>query len=239
MGAGGMEAELEEQRKSLLDVVLERLKESGKQAILGRVVYIAEVPQRLGDGEGVAGFHAEQVERLGDGKGAVTGLLIAFPDVVLGLAEGPPRKLLGLLKAIQAAGAGESRMARVKVVSHTEDITGRVYQGFQSIYINEPVSDKVEAEDDPDALVSSVSDLNIALLKLGHTISDMPEEKQYGYLNRLRAHFTDLPPCELLLQVARADECPTIAEFLHIVDSTVEIDLESEKVWPMASPLRF
>jgi hypothetical protein len=36
-----------------------------------------------------------------------------------------------------------------------------------------------------------------------------------------------------------ADGAPTLAEFLDIFDTTLDIDLDSENVWPLPPPLKF
>lgn len=50
--------------------------------------------------------------------------------------------------------------------------------------------------------------------------------------------FDDAPSTETLLSLVPAEDAPTLQEFLDIFDTPVNVDLDSEKVWPMPNAIR-
>ena len=66
----------------------------------------------------------------------------------------------------------------------------------------------------------------------------MQEELAFG-IEAVRSNLPDMPTVDSLLGVVLSGIAPTLPEFLEIYDSPVDIDLESDNVWPMPSPLVF
>ena len=72
-----------------------------------------------------------------------------------------------------------------QIVSSTEDIPARSYNGHFSSFYNTPIADAYDAID-PEHLVAGVSDINLTMLKLG---------KQMSNLTKMEAEVCGLPSC--------------------------------------------
>ena len=64
------------------------------------------------------------------------------------------------------------------------------------------------------------------------------EELAFG-IEAVRTSLPDLPTVDAVVGVVQSHVAPTVPEFLDIFDSPVDIDLESDNVWPMPAPLVF
>ena len=54
----------------------------------------------------------------------------------------------------------------------------------------------------------------------------------------LESHVDGIPAPESILSLTPAEDAPTVAEYLDIFGGTVNVDLDSESVWPMPMPIK-
>lgn len=121
-----------------------------------------------------------------------------------------------------------------------DDAPGRAFPGWNTSFVNEVAKGTVESgEQDDDALADQVSELNISLIKLGHSLQKLSKDEMSTYLKSLRSNFTDLPGPEHIISLASADGAPPVREYLDIVNGPIDIELDDEKVWPMPPLLAF
>ena len=66
-----------------------------------------------------------------------------------------------------------------------------------------------------------------------------PQEELAFGIEAVRTSLPDLPTVDSVVGVVMSHVAPTVSEFLDIFDSPVDIDLESDNVWPMPAPLVF
>jgi len=234
---------IETSRQSLLDVVEARLKKQGKTAlgIISRLVYVAKLTGRESSCTGVQEF-AEKIlkePQLGTGGTAHTGILMVYPTCCIHVLEARTSTIMRLLRAIQKAAPTESYLRQIAVISCTEDIPFRAYNKWYATFVD--TLSKVEHVDGLDSTqcVSAASTINLSMIAMGKMLCSVPEAELASSLKSLQSFYTDLPTPENILAMASTEDCPTLDEFLEIFDEPVNVDLESEKVWPMPEPLRF
>eukprot|EP00873_Tetraselmis_striata_P025217 jgi/Tetstr1/445481/TSEL_033259.t1 len=238
-----MDELVETSRQSLLDVVEARLKKQGKspQSLISRLVYVAKLTGRESSCAGVEEF-AEKVLKepvLGAGATEYTGVLMVYPTCCIHVLEARTSMIMRLLRAIQKAAPTESYLRQVAVIACTEDIPFRAYKKWYATFVD--TLSKVEHVDGVDSAlcVNAASTINLSMIAMGKMLSSVPEAELPSTLKSLQSFYTDLPTPENILAIASTEDCPTLDEFLEIFDEPVNIDLESEKVWPMPEPLRF
>ena len=66
----------------------------------------------------------------------------------------------------------------------------------------------------------------------------LQEELAFG-IEAVRSSLPDMPTVDSILGVVLSNVAPSLPEFLEIYDAPVDLDLESDNVWPMPAPLVF
>mmetsp|Transcript_12213 Transcript_12213/g.29523 ORF Transcript_12213/g.29523 Transcript_12213/m.29523 type:complete len:254 (+) Transcript_12213:211-972(+) len=237
-------------RQSLLEVVQEKLAAKGQSAhgpggIPARVVLACHNGERVTSKDMVAGFWEELLGYVREelGGGPETGIVLVYPDATLVVIEASTRQVMDVLRKLDEVlveAAPEERMfARVRVCASTEDIPRAAYPGFEAAFVNSATAEQYEAEE-ADNLIKSTSEVNIAMLKLGAKLGGMGRGETEQVLRNLTGAFPDLPVMQSLMGLLLAEDgAPTLAEFLDIYDAALDIDLDSENVWPLPPPLKF
>ena len=67
----------------------------------------------------------------------------------------------------------------------------------------------------------------------------MSEPEVQSALQDPRAAYVELPTTHQVVGLVLSDGPPSLQEFLDIYDSPIDIDLDSENVWPMQIPITF
>ncbi|MEW5319878.1 MAG: hypothetical protein WDW38_010997 [Sanguina aurantia] len=127
----------------------------------------------------------------------------------------------------------------IEVISSTEDVPARCFGSWQIAYVASPSSLDVMDALEPSLMVKSATSINNFLRKLGPTLVGLAEPALWKRLHSLEAFYEDVPSLELVLSMVASDEAPSIAEYLDIYDAPVNVDLDSELVWPMPAPIEY
>ncbi len=54
----------------------------------------------------------------------------------------------------------------------------------------------------------------------------------------LDSYHDDMPAPEVVLSLVPAEDAPTLEEYLDLFDAPINVDLDSERVWPMPESFR-
>ena len=103
------------------------------------------------------------------------------------------------------------------------------------------LQDAYEPEEE-ERVLKTTSGVNVAMLKLGAMLRECAGDagRMETTLRTLASGFTELPTMPQLMGLLRTEEgAPTLEEFLDVYDAALDVDLDSENVWPMPPPLRF
>jgi len=245
MAAAGVVGDdsMEAPRQSLLEVVQERLAEKGLNAlgpagIPGRMVILCQNTEEAKTKEAIAGVWEGLLKDARGGGEKETGILLVYPHCTLCVLEAATNQLMEVLRKLESLPEEQRMCNTVKVCASTEDIPSKAYFRFMTAFINSAVQDSYEPEEQ-ETLVKSVSDMNIAMLKLGALLADKSKQDLDSALDNVRSAFPETPVLQTLMGMLLAEGAPTLEEFLDIFDSTMDIDLDSENVWPMPPPLHF
>ncbi|KXZ55256.1 hypothetical protein GPECTOR_3g395 [Gonium pectorale] len=224
-------------RDSLLDVILNRVAKAGKSVLITRIVYVARLQQRQNTLDNVKAHVSRMVEKHGQ-DAEITGFMLLYPLCYIHVMEGKTPQLMAVLRELLTHGS-ELRLGETRVISSCEDVPARYFSAWYAAFV--PSASSVEAMDPLDAFgaVKSASDINNFLRKVGPELSTPQDSETKRKLNSVESSFEDVPAQELVLSLTPTEDAPTIAEYLDIFDSPVNVDLESEQVWPMPPALKY
>ncbi|PNW88650.1 hypothetical protein CHLRE_01g038750v5 [Chlamydomonas reinhardtii] len=225
-------------RDSLLDVILNRVQKSGKTVLTTRIVYVARLAQRQNSSDSVRALLSRVIEKHSSVEGEITGFLLVYPLCYIHVIEGKTPQLMAVLREVLNHGA-DVRLAETRVVSSCEDVPGRHFNGWYVAYL--PSGSTVESMDPLDAFgaVKGATDINTFLRKAGPELLAPMDPETRRKLSNVDASLEDVPAQELVLSLTPTEDAPTVAEYLDIFDAPVNVDLESEQVWPMPPPLKY
>ena len=208
---------------------------------------MCENGERVTSKDMVGGFWEELLafvrEESGAPGGGTTGVVLVYPDCTLVVLEAGTRQVMEVLRKLDEVledATPEQRMFNgVKILASTEDIPRAAFESFEAAFVNSATAEHYEAEEEEN-LVKTSSSINLAMLKLGAKLSGMGRGERDQTLGNLTGAFPQLPLMQSLMGMLRAPEgAPTLGEFLDIYDSSLDVDLESENVWPIPPPLKF
>lgn len=227
-----------QQRTNLLDVVLEKLKNSGKTTIFSRVVYVARLNRREQKVDELQEFYRRVLER-NDQASEVSGLLVVYPTCMMHMLEARTSTLMAILEDLNSSAAKDSAIAEARILSSTEDIPTRCFSQWHCTFVNSASpADKAEACD-PSSLIKTASDVTGFMRRVGLAMEGQPAPEVDRRMASLDAYVEGVPQPEVLLSLVPAEDAPTIHEYLEIFNGPVNVDLDSESVWPMPTPLEF
>ena len=81
--------------------------------------------------------------------------------------------------------------------------------------------------------------MNLNVIKIGKSLAAMSPSDHASAVNNLAGAYIDVPVVTKCLGLVGNVGVPSLDEFLDIFDTPVDIDLDSENVWPMPIPITF
>ncbi|KAG1654587.1 hypothetical protein FOA52_008734 [Chlamydomonas sp. UWO 241] len=222
---------------NLLNVVLDRLQKSGKTNIFTRIIYVARFARREYDMATVREFHRKAIEKH---AAEVSGLLLVYPAVMVHVLEATTPALMDILAAVQSALPADSKIAEARVISSTEDIPSRCFHAWHAAFMNSSSGADTADACDGSTIVKTASELSSFLRKAGAVLEGQPETEVRRRLESLESYMDmDVPAPEVLLSLTPAADAPTLAEYLDMFNGPVNVDFDSDMVWPMPAPLQY
>ncbi|KAG2496145.1 hypothetical protein HYH03_005747 [Edaphochlamys debaryana] len=225
-------------RDSLLDVILARVAKAGKNVLTTRIVYVARLNQRQNQVDDIKAHLSRAIDKHSQDGGEVTGFLLVYPLCYIHVIEGKTTQLMGVLREVLGHGA-DVRLGETRVVSSCEDVPGRYFNAWYAAFLAS--NSTAEAMDPLDAFgaVKTATDINAFLRKAGPELVTPNDVETRRKLASVESCLESVPAQELVLSLTPTEDAPTISEYLDIFDSPVNVDLESEQVWPMPPPLKY
>eukprot|EP00798_Chlamydomonas_sp_ICE-L_P001595 gene1595-32983_t len=205
-----------------------------KNVLFSRLIYVATTSKKQSNSDAMKEFYSSIIDKV-DQTGEVTGLLIVYPSVLI---HARSSTLMSLLREILGAGP-DSAIAEARVVASTEDIPVRVYSAWNAAFVNTASSADVMDPADAATLVKNASEINAFVRKVGPTLSNLSESDVQRRLSAMESYYEDAPNPEVILSLVPSEEAPTMLEYLDIFDSPVNVDLDSEQVWPLPTAPRY
>mmetsp|Transcript_34448 Transcript_34448/g.47734 ORF Transcript_34448/g.47734 Transcript_34448/m.47734 type:complete len:236 (-) Transcript_34448:9-716(-) len=234
-----MDDQFEAPRKSLLDVVQEKLQKQGKTVVLSRIVYAATLDSKAENKEDIQNLHETLFKKYrAEGESDHTGMLMVYPNCLVHVIEMQTKYTLAFLREVQNIPKSDKMYSSIKVISSTEDIPVRAYIKWLTSFMPAGTQDKYNATEE-EQLVESASGVNLNMLKLGKQLSAMTPKDLESALSNPSSAYLELPTINQIMGLILSGGPPTLDEFLDIYDTPVDIDLDSENVWPMPIPITF
>ncbi|KAH7491156.1 hypothetical protein PRIC1_009833 [Phytophthora ramorum] len=159
-----------------------------------------------------------------------TGLVLLHEATVVIFLETTAEQFVALLKQLQQQRIIEA--SSMKILANSDDHGARILQGlyFKKIVLNR--SDASEWTDD--AAQQCVVETFLNLIKFVKKIGPMPPGEIRKCLTNLsNTDQSFLPSTDLVLWLIGRDELMTLEEYLGFFDKPVDVELESQRVWPV------
>ena len=216
----------------------------GHHAIPMRVVFLAENNEKVSTKEASARHWEEILSTARDEDGGVsaapqTGIALVYPEATLVVLEASTRGVMAATRALEESLA-RAPFHSVRVCASTDDMAV-AFPAFASAFVNVKTLEAYEPEEE-ERVLKTTSGVNVAMLKLGAMLRECAGDagRMETTLRPLASGFTELPTMPQLMGLLRTEEgAPTLEEFLDVYDAALDVDLDSENVWPMPPPLRF
>ena len=256
-------------RQSLLEVTYAKLDAKGVGArgvndLPSRVVLLCENDSRLQSAETSgsfwpAVFAAARTEQTGNKTPfAYTGATAVYPDSTLVAIESTGGGILAALRALEKilgraktddgdGAAGEKApFASARVVASSEDAAS-AFPGWHAGFVEALALDDGYEPLEEARVLKVATKANVAVVELGMRLGaaaraedDAAAAEALGEMRALELEDA-FPTQQQLMGVLRNvdDGPPTVSEFLDVYDAALDVDLDSENVWPPPPPLRF
>ena len=151
-----------------------------------------------------------------------------------------------LARAKTDDGAASFAFASARVVASSED-TASAFPGWHFGFVEALALDDGYEPLEEARVLKVATKANIAVLELGKRLGDAArandDAEASEALGAMRALELEdaFPTQQQLMGVLRnvEDGPPTVSEFLDVYDAALDVDLDSENVWPAPPPLRF
>ena len=216
---------------TLLDVLMEHRESSGKGLqTMTRVCLMG----RLAAGTTGPSFSSWCEKALLPSGNSVTGLLVLLPEGWFQTIEGPAEDIPPFLQALRHC----SLLRSTTVLACQEDVRTRYFPHWSSAQA--VVVRSNYAEIDADGLPKLIADTVVAMLKIGKKLTaDRTSPASAAKLvASWEKHFADfMPSNERLAQLHELEGLPSLAEFLDIFESPVDVVVQSEEIWPPERPV--
>ena len=256
-------------RQSLLEVTYAKLDAKGVGArgvndLPSRVVLLCENDSRLESAETSgsfwpAVFAAARTEQTGNKTPfAYTGATAVYPDSTLVAIESTGGGILAALRALEKilgraktddgdGAAGEKApFASARVVASSEDAAS-AFPGWHAGFVEALALDDGYEPLEEARVLKVATKANVAVVELGMRLGaaaraedDAAAAEALGEMRALELEDA-FPTQQQLMGVLRNadDGPPTVSEYLDVYDAALDVDLDSENVWPAPPPLRF
>jgi hypothetical protein len=190
-----------------------------------------------------------------------TGATVVYPDSTLAVLESTGGGIIAVLRELERKSLGRDGVedavakeigmtnlpetfpfASVRVVSSVED-AARAFPGWHVGFCRALALEEYEPAD-ASRLLEIASEANVACVELGYALGEVWNDpgsvtRKLGELRGMEPE-DPFPTQGQLMGVLRNPEGPpTLSEFLDIYDAALDVDLDSENVWPAPPPLRF
>lgn len=235
-----MDDQFDAPRRSLLDVVQEKLQNQGKTVVLSRIVYLGSIDPKIVSKEDVLAMHEDVFVKVREEMEMdMTGLLMCYSNTFIHVLEAQTKALLAFLREVNSIAPHERPFTAIRVISSTEDIPYRAFPKWSSTFIAAEDDNKPAVYADQDAIVEAASGVNLNLIKIGKSLSAMTSAEADSAVSNLAGAYIEVPVVTKCLGLVSNAGVPSLEEFLDIFDTPVDIDLDSENVWPMPIPITF
>lgn len=226
-------------RQSLLDVVQEKLQKQGKTIVYSRIVLVAALDSKVSSKNAIQELYEDffaksRPEETPDH----TGMFLIFPNCFVLVIETQTKNILSFLRELSKVHVTSRRYSNMRIISSTEDIPSRVFSKWFCTFCGAPTSDKIESIP-AEELVNKASEVNLNFIKFGKQLCLMNQPEQESALRDLRSAYFEIPSTQQVMALATSTEAPSLEEFMEIYDSPIDVDLDSENVWPMQVPITF
>lgn len=238
----------------------------GVNDLPSRVVLLCENDSRLESAETSgsfwpAVFAAARTEQTGNKTPfAYTGATAVYPDSTLVAIESTGGGILAALRALEKilgraktddgdGAAGEKKnapFASARVVASSEDAAS-AFPGWHAGFVEALALDDGYEPLEEARVLKVATKANVAVVELGMRLAaaaraedDAAAAEALGEMRALELEDA-FPTQQQLMGVLRNvdDGPPTVSEFLDVYDAALDVDLDSENVWPPPPPLRF
>lgn len=224
-------------KPSLLDTVQRRFQDEGGRESVTRLMYIGLIPK----GSSLKSVCQYHETFLKDIDADVSGLMILQQDSFLNLIEAAPDAIMALMRHINKQREETSPcLTSVRVLASSEDCPSRAFVSWSYRSVSLKAEPKVDLDGDDVAGVAYEVYSKLVALGKELTNQDLTHADISAALDTLRQRYADyIPTNERIKAIVALDGIPKLEEYMEIFDAPVDVDLESELVWPHPPSLKY
>lgn len=223
----------------------------GVNAIPARMVLLCENHERVESADAFSAYFDELVAATrsastssdeSSDESSVSGVALVYPDAALAVLEATARGVNAAARFVETT-LERAPFHSPRVCACTDDAARAFQTWHPPVFVNAKTLDVYEPEED-EKLLKTTSEVNHAMLELGEKLrADEASGGKSGVektLKTLANAFEALPSTQTLVGLLRSPNgAPTVEEYLDVYDAALDVDLDSEKQWPMPPPLAF
>ena len=189
---------------------------------------------------------------------AYTGATAVYPDSTLVAIESTGGGILAALRALEkilgrarrttaTARRAKKRRSRRRASSRLRRMLASAFPGWHAGFVEALALDDGYEPLEEARVLKVATKANVAVVELGMRLGaaaraedDAAAAEALGEMRALELEDA-FPTQQQLMGVLRNvdDGPPTVSEFLDVYDAALDVDLDSENVWPPPPPLRF
>jgi hypothetical protein len=223
--------------RSLLDCIQSRFEVAGGRESLTRMLYVGVIPKTATKHQ-LCDLHASFLTEI---EADVSGLMLLQQTTFINLIEATPDVIHLLLRHLQLELQSPTAcVSSIRIVACSEDCPNPAFVSWSYRSITMPAESGIDLEKED--VAASSFDMYFKLVKLGQqlTDADLPQADIPAALDNLRQRFPQfLPSNERVMAFTLCEKVTSLAEYLEIYDSPVDVEFDSDRVWPAPAPLTY
>ncbi|XP_039211022.1 testis-expressed protein 47-like isoform X4 [Crotalus tigris] len=231
-----------EDRSSVYELQLERLRKDGKKSLLHRLIFLAKISPDLADKRYLAEYWEQLFLNLQrqycQGVG-ITGLLLLYPTYIIHILESSSDVFYSVLRDLRDMEQQKRVLvldAKILVVSH--NLPSRLFPQWSYKMLNLPERYLNYETSHEEPVEATISECLTALLKLGKHLLKYPKSPK-----NLPDHFLEEVPEFIVSQdtigfLLECQELLSPAQFLHLFEFPLNIQMDSDSMHSLSDRLK-
>ncbi|XP_060544625.1 testis-expressed protein 47-like isoform X2 [Pantherophis guttatus] len=231
-----------EERSSVYELQLERLRKDGKKSLLHRLIFLAKISPDLADKRYLAEYWEQLFLNLQrqycQGVG-VTGLLLLYPTYIIHILESSSDVLYSVLRDLRDIEQQKRVLvldAKILVMSH--NLPARLFPQWSYKVLNLPERYLKYETSHEEPVEATISECLTTLLKLGKHLLRYPKSPK-----NLPDHFLEKVPEFIVSQdtigfLLECQELLSPAQFLHLFEFPPNIQMDSDSMHSLSDRLK-
>lgn len=169
--------------------------------------------------------------RTDDSTDDVTGFVLVFPSCAAVQLEAKQATLDTVLAEV-ISHFQDLKLSQARIISSTDDIPSRAHAALSTAFVPEDAKSPVE-EVEIHVGVTEASDINLKFIAFGQEMKSLRGPELQTALGHISTYWEGMPKADKVLCLLQCDFAPTMQAYLDMFTAPINLDLESERIWPV------